>query len=148
MAAGEIVRYLSRHGSTHVAGIVLVSPTTPFLLKTDDNPDGVERKRFDELRSLLSKDVPHLIASGIPGLFFGQEQQKQTVSNEMIQWTISLCLIPSLKALIECNRAMTETDFRAEMRKITVPSLIVHGDADQSAPLLLTGKKSAELIPN
>jgi pimeloyl-ACP methyl ester carboxylesterase len=65
----------------------------------------------------------------------------------MIEWGIGMCLQTSLKAVMDCNRAVTETDFRAELRKITVPTLIIDGDADQSHPLVLTGKKTVQLIP-
>lgn len=145
MGAGEIIRYLSRHGARRISRIVLVSPTTPFLLKTEDNPNGVDRSRFDAMRTSLSKDSPHWFAAGVPG-FFGAGLPGVSVSPEMIQWGLNLCLSTSLKALMECNLAMIETDFRSEMRKVFLPALIIHGDADQSVPLALTGQKSAELI--
>ena len=68
-------------------------------------------------------------------------------SPEMVQWGISMCLQASLKALIDCNRATIETDFRAELPKITMPTLIIHGDKDVSTPLESTGRKTARLIP-
>jgi non-heme chloroperoxidase len=64
----------------------------------------------------------------------------------MIQWGVNLCVTTSLKALLGCNLAMVETDFRSEMRRISSPALIIHGNADQSAPIALIGQKSAELI--
>ena len=145
MGAGEIIRYLSRHGSGRVRRIVLVAPTTPFPLKTEDNPNGVDRNVFEALRASLRKDSPRWFASGAPG-FFGAGLPGITVSNEMIQWGVNLCVTTSLKALLGCNLAMVETDFRSEMRRISLPALIIHGDADQSAPIALTGQKSAELI--
>ena len=146
MAGGEIIRYLTRHGSGRISKIVLLAATLPFPLKTADNPHGVDQKLFEQLRAALSKDSPRWFAAGAPG-FFGVGVPGNSVSPEMIQWGLSLCQQTSLKAIIECNRALAETDFRAELPKIAVPTLIIHGDADQSAPLPLTGRKTAALIP-
>jgi len=146
MGGGEIVRYLSRHGAGRVARAVLLAATLPFPLKTADNPDGVEEARFEDLRAALGKDAPHWFASGAPG-FFGAGLPGGSVSPEMSQWGVNLCLQTSLKAMIDCNRALAGTDFRGELRKITVPTLVIHGDSDQSAPLDLTGRKTARLIP-
>ena len=140
MAGGEIVRYLTRHGASRVARIVLLAPTTPFILKTADNPDGVDKKFLDQIRSAWVKDFPKWLADNTPP-FFSPE-----TSPETMQWGIRMALQSSLKALIECNHAVTETDFRVEMRKIMVPTLIIHGDADRSAFIDLTGKQSAKLI--
>ena len=146
MSGGEIVRYLTRHGAGRIARTVFVAATTPFPLKTEDNPDGVDKSRFDQARAVMSKDSPRFFASGAPA-FFGVGLPKVSVSSEMMQWGVNLCFQTSLKAIIECNRALTETDLRSEMRKITVPTLVIHGDADQSAPIDLTGRKTAQLIP-
>jgi len=140
MAGGEIVRYLTRHGATRVARIVLLAPTTPFILKTADNPGGIDKNFFDQVRSVWAKDFPKWLADNTPP-FFNPETSRETM-----QWGINMALQSSLKALMECNHAVTETDFRAEMLKITVPTLIIHGDADRSALIDLTGRKSAKLI--
>jgi non-heme chloroperoxidase len=145
MGGGEIVRYLSRHGASRIAQIVFVGAITPFPLKTADNPAGLDRSLFEQLRATMSKDLPRFLAYGASG-FFGAGQGKALVSPEMMQWAVNLCLQSSPKALLDCNRAATETDFRAEMRKITIPTLVIHGDADQSAALELTGRKTAQLI--
>jgi pimeloyl-ACP methyl ester carboxylesterase len=145
MAAGEIVRYLARHGANRVVRIALLSPTTPFLMKTADNPDGVDMSRINESRARLAKDVPKALAAGMPQ-FLGADQPNTTVSDAMIQWNLDMCLLTCLKAMLDCNLAMIQTDFRAEMRKISLPSLVIHGDADRSAPLTITGQKSADLL--
>lgn len=141
MGGGEIVRYLSRHGARRIARAALVAPTTPFILKTADNPDGVDKSVFEQLRAMWRKDFPKWLADNARP-FFSPE-----TSPEMIQWGMRMGLQASLKALIDCNRAVVETDFRAEAPKITTPTLIVHGDKDVSAPLELTGRKTARLIP-
>jgi pimeloyl-ACP methyl ester carboxylesterase len=141
MGCGVVVRYLSRHGSRRVARAALVAPTTPFLLKTEDNPDGLDKRIFEQLRAMWRRDFPKWLADNA-GPFFRPE-----TSPEMIQWGLKMGMRASLKAVIDCNRAVTETDFRAELTKITMPALIIHGDQDVSAPLELTGRKTAQLIP-
>jgi len=83
LGCGEVVRYLSRHGSTRVARLVLVSTITPFVLKTDENPDGVDRATLEIVRKVLSKDRPHPIAAAAPA-FFGAP--KNRVSQEIMDW--------------------------------------------------------------
>jgi non-heme chloroperoxidase len=141
MGGGEVVRYLSRHGAKRIARAALVSPSLPFLLKTADNPDGVDKSVFERLRATWSKDFPKWLADNARPFFTPE------TSPEMIQWGVRMCLQASLKALLDCNRADTETDFRAELPKIAVPTLIIHGDKDVSTPLELTGRKTARLIP-
>jgi pimeloyl-ACP methyl ester carboxylesterase len=141
MGGGEVIRYLSRHGAGRIARVVLASPSLPFILKTADNPEGVDRSVFDHLRATWSKDFPKWLADNARPFFTPE------TSPEMIQWGVRMCLQASLKALLDCNRADAETDFRAELTKITVPTLIIHGDKDVSTPLELTGRKTARLIP-
>lgn len=141
MGGGEIVRYLTRHGTGRIARIVLLASATPFLMKTADNADGVDKRYFDQLRAAWSKDFPKWLADNTKPFFVPE------TSPAMVEWGVRMCQQASLKALIDCNHAVTETDFRAELRKITVPALVIHGDADQSMPLALTGRKTAQLIP-
>src|SRR5215475_2928534 len=141
MGGGEVVRYLSRHGARRITRAVLVAPSTPFILKTADNPDGVDRSVFEQLRATWSKDFPKWLADNARPFFTPE------TSPEMIQWGIRMCLQASMKALIDCNRTDTETDFRAELPRITTPTLIIHGDKDVSTPLEMTGRKTARLIP-
>jgi non-heme chloroperoxidase len=140
MGAGEIVRYLSRHGPSRVARVVLLAPSTPFLLKTVDNPDGVDKTVFDQMRGMWRKDFPKWLFDNARPFFV------PATSNEMIQWVGGMLLQSSLKALIDLNVQVTETDFRGELRHVTLPTFIIYGDRDLSAPLSLTGQKTAQLI--
>ncbi len=140
MGCGEIVRYLTRHGAGRTARILMLAPALPFALKAADNPDGVDACVLDQMRAAWRHDRPKwLIDNARP--FFVPE-----TSPEQIQWVLSLMLQSSLQAWLDCNHAGTETDFRAELPAIDVPTLIVHGDADVSAPLEQTGRKTAQLI--
>jgi non-heme chloroperoxidase len=140
MAAGEAVRYLTRHGSARVARLILLAPTTPMLLKTEDNPNGAPRAGFEALWAQWRQDYPKWVADNVAPFFVPE------TSAAMIRWGAGLLQI-SVPLALACARAMVEEDFRAEMRRIEVPTLLVHGDRDRSTPIELTGKPSAALIP-
>jgi non-heme chloroperoxidase len=146
MGGGEVVRYLSRHGAARVARAVLLAPTTPFLLRTPDNPEGVEGGRFEELRAAWRRDFPGWLAENAPG-FFGAGRPGRPVSPETVRWALGLIEQTPLEVALDCHRAMAETDFRAEPGALAVPTLVIHGDADLSAPLGRTGQASARLLP-
>jgi non-heme chloroperoxidase len=141
-ASGEMVRYLTRHGPERVARLVFVAPAaTPFLLRTADNPDGVDGSVFEHFRqNLLLRDYPKWLEDNARPFFVAE------TSRDMMDWVKGMMLRASMKALIECNRAMTSTDFRPELPRIAVPTLVIHGDKDASAPIDLTGRRTAELI--
>ena len=141
MGCGEIVRYLTRHGSGRVARIALLAPTTPFLLKTADNPNGIDKAFFEKLRATWLLDYPRWLAEN------SRPFVMPDTSEQLIQWGTTLSLQTSMQAVIECNVAVTETDFRSELPHIDRPTLIVHGTADKSAWLDLTGRPTAQLIP-
>lgn len=144
MASGELVRYLSRHGSRRVARLVFLAPAaTPFLLKTLDNPDGIDASVFELHRDqVLLRDFPGWLAANARPFVVAE------TSTAMMEWLVSLMRQCSMKAVIECNRAMTSTDFRAELPRIRLPTLVIHGDKDASAPIELTGRRTAQLIPS
>jgi pimeloyl-ACP methyl ester carboxylesterase len=146
MAGGEIVRYLSRRGAARVARIALVATTLPFPMKTDDNPEGVDMGVVEASRRAIAKDRPKWFADGVAG-FFGAGTAESPVSPEMVRWALDMCMQSSIQAALECQRAIVETDFRAELRGLKVPALVIHGDADQSTPLELTGRRTARAIP-
>jgi len=144
MGCGEVVRYLSRHGSNRVARIVLVSTITPFRLKTDDNPDSTDRAVHENVRKTLSKERPHPLAAAAPG-FFGAP--KNNVSQEIMDWWLRMIVDGcSLKVMLDLHKMYTETDFRPELPKISVPTLLVHGDHDISTPIEITARKTVPLI--
>ena len=141
---GEIVRYLTRHGSSRVAKVALVAPAaTPFVMKTADNPNGIPAEKLEFFRTkILQEDFPKWLEDGKKAIFVAD------TSPSLQDWVMRLMLTTPLRVAIECNRVMTSTDFRAELPKISVPVLIVHGDKDASAPIDLTGRPTAALIPN
>lgn len=140
MAGGELIRYLTRYGSARISKLVLVGATTPFSLQTADNPNAVPREMFDRTRAAWLQDFPKWLADNA-GPFFTPETSAATVD-----WAIRMSLQTSLQAVMEVNLHSIETDVREEARKVTVPTLIIHGDRDVSAPLDLTARRTAELI--
>ena len=123
-----------------MARIVLLVPTTPMLLKTDDNPNGAPRPAFEALWAQWKQDYPKWIAGNVAPFFIPES------SPAMMRWGANL-LQTSVAIALACCRAIGEVDFRAEMRRIEIPALLIRGDRDRSAPIELTGKPSAELIP-
>jgi pimeloyl-ACP methyl ester carboxylesterase len=124
MGGGEVVRHLARHGAKRVGRVVLVAPTTPYQLKTDDNPQGVDRAVYDQMVAALQTDRHGYLAAGAPGLL-GRDAEPN-----LIDWTMSIALQASPQAQIGCLRALTETDFRRDLASVTVPTLILYGSAD------------------
>jgi non-heme chloroperoxidase len=140
MGPAEIVRYLSRHGSARIARIALISSALPFILKTSDNPEGVDAAVFEDRRRQWLQDLPKFLAANARSFVTAE------TSAETVEWIAGMGLQASLKALFDLNHAITETDLRKEVEKIRVPTLIIHGAEDSSAPLELTGKRTAMLI--
>ena len=133
MGAGELVRYLGRHGSARVRRAVLISPTTPFMLQTADNPNGIPQGNFEALRDSWRRDYPKWVADNTAPFFVPE------TSPAMMRWLAGLLANWPSRLAIACNLALTSTDFRRELREVAVPTLLIHGDRDASAPLALTG---------
>ncbi len=147
MGGGEVVRYFSRHGGRRVSKIVLISATTPFLLKNEDNPDGVDQTVFDEMARMLQTDRPNFLANFSKQLL-GGGMLNLSISAAMLDWVRNMALEASPVATLASLRSFSETDFRNEMARITTPALIIHGDADRNVPMAATSAQAARLIPN
>lgn len=144
---GEIARYIGKYGSEKIEKVVFISSVTPFRLKTEDNPDGTDKQTFTETILKIEEDRPaFLIEFGKK--FYGVDEKKQTVSQALLNWNQYLCLMSSAKATKDCVRSFSETDFREDIKKITIPVLIIHGDADKNVPIEASGDKTAALLPH
>lgn len=144
MGGGDVSRYLARHGSSRVAKLALLGAVTPLFGQKPDFPQGVEQGVFDGIRAGLLKDRAQFLADFAP-VFYGTNQG-QTVSAGVFTQTLNIALLASLKGTLDCVTAFSETDFRPDMAKVDVPTLVIHGDADQVVPFETTGKLAAELI--
>jgi len=141
--SGEIVRYLTRHGASRIARVALIAPAaTPFVMKTADNPNGIPAETLEAFRKTIQLDFPSWLENGKKAFFVAD------TSPGLQDWVKQLMLTTPLQVAVECSRVMTSTDFRAELPRITLPTLIIHGDKDASAPIDLTGRPTAALIPN
>lgn len=146
MGCADIARYLSRHGADRVKRVALIAPTTPYLLKAKDNPGGIDLSLIEASIAALRADRPAFVTA-LAGPFFGVGLPDVSVSPELIRWGIDLALRSSPLATIEMTRNHAATDFRPDMPAFTMPTLIIHGIADQTAPFDLCGKRTAEAIP-
>jgi pimeloyl-ACP methyl ester carboxylesterase len=147
MGSGDAVRYLTRHGQDRVARLVLLAPTTPFLLKTRDNQVGVDAELFEQRRDEWRRDFGRWVLEN-EAPYFGDGAPGCDVSTLLRDWTKADMLNTTLQAVIDFQRSAVETDFRAELSSLSLPTLVLQGDADASAPLPLTGARTAEMLPN
>lgn len=147
MGGGEIARYIGKYGTEKIEKVVLISSVTPYMLKTDDNVDGVEKEMFDGIVEKIVADRPAFLAD-FGKQFYGVTMLNQTVSKPLLKWNQMLCLMSSAKATVDCVRSFSETDFRNDLKKINIPVLIIHGDADETVPIDVSGNKTAALLPD
>ena len=129
-----------------LAGLALLGAVTPIFGKSDSFPQGVDQSVFDGIRDGLRKDRAQFI-SDFATPFYGTNAG-QTVSAGALTQTLNIALLASLKGTIDCVTAFGETDFRPDMAKIDVPTLVIHGSNDQIVPFESTGKLAAEMIKN
>lgn len=146
MGGGEVARYMSRHHGARVSKVVFVSAVTPFLLKTADNPNGVDQSVFDKMIDGIKSDRAGFMET-FGKQFFGVGLLSSPVSEGVLHQAWTLAMRGSLKATLDCARAFSETDFRADLAAIKVPALIIHGDADQTVPIAASGEQTAKLLP-
>jgi pimeloyl-ACP methyl ester carboxylesterase len=147
MGGGEVVRYFSRHGGQRVARAALVSAITPYMLKTEDNPDGVDASEFEKIMSSIKDDRIQFLDDFAKN-FFGITVMNKPVSPPFLDYFRMLAAVASPKATIECVKAFGYTDFREEMPSINVPTLIIHGDSDKIVPSKPTSERAAKSIPD
>ena len=143
---GEVTRYIGRHGTDRVAQLVLVSAVPPFMLKTDDNPGGVPIEVFDGIRSASTADRSQAYRDLADGPFFGNNRDGQSPSQGMRDAFWRQGLQAGAHNAYESIAAFSATDFRTDLARVDVPTLVIHGDDDQVVPFEVGGKASAELI--
>ncbi|KAA0070026.1 alpha/beta hydrolase [Tardiphaga sp. P9-11] len=143
---GEVARYVGRHGVGRVSKIVLISSVPPRMLKAADNPEAAPIEAFDGLRAGLSADRSSFF-KGLAMPFFGFNRPNAKVQQGMIDAFWAQGMQGSIRAQFECIKAFSETDFTADLKKMSVPTLIVHGDDDQIVPIGISSTKSAKLAP-
>ncbi|WP_378740586.1 alpha/beta fold hydrolase [Nocardia brasiliensis] len=144
MAGGELIRYLTRHGNDRIARIALVSATAPYLAHAADNPNGIPQPVFEAVNAARAADRPLWMEQNAQA-FFATHLGNQ-VSSARIAWMVQKCMDCSLLAADEIMNTVYTADLRDELRAITLPALVIHGDADASAPIELCGRVTKELL--
>lgn len=143
MGCAEIVRYVTRHGESQCAGLVLASGALPVILKSESNPEGVEAAVFESYQQMILADAPSAYRNAMAPVFFGGQ-----VSDDVVDWGIRIAEGTSIAAAIRCTETYSTADFRDELPEISLPTLVLHGEADGSMPPSLTAERTVELIPN
>jgi non-heme chloroperoxidase len=142
---GEVVRYIGRHGTKRVAKAVLIAAVPPIMLKTAANPEGLPMEVFDNMRSGLMKDRSQFYKD-LATQFYGANRQGAKVSQGILDQFWLWSMQAGLKNAYESIKAFSETDFTEDLKKIDVPTLVMHGEDDQIVPVKDAAKKSAKLI--
>lgn len=142
---GEVARYIARHGTRRVAKAVLIGAVTPLMLKTAANPDGLPLEVFDATRAGVRADRSQYFKD-LSGPFYGADRPGANVPRGLQDGFWLQGMQAGIRNLVECVRAFSETDQTEDLRRLDVPTLILHGDADRIVPLELTGRRAAALV--
>ena len=143
---GEVARYIGRHGTGRVAKAGLISAVPPLMLKTEANPGGLPLEVFDGIRQASLSDRSQLYIDIASGPFFGFDKPDAKPSQGMIDWFWMQGMMAGHKNAYDCIKAFSETDFTEDLKKFDVPTLVVHGDADQVVPYEAAGVAAARLV--
>jgi non-heme chloroperoxidase len=144
---GEVARYIGRHGTKRVAKAVLIGAVTPLMLKTAANPGGLPMEAFDQIRAGVLGDRSQFFKD-LSGPFYGANRPGAKVSQGLRDSFWLQGMLCGHKAAYDCIKQFSETDFTADLKKIDVPTLIVHGDDDQIVPIGASALRSSQLIAN
>ncbi len=144
---GEVARYIGRHGTARVKKTVLISAVPPLMLKTADNPGGVPIAVFDGLRKGQLENRAQLYRDIASGPFYGFNRPGAKVSQPLVDAWWAQGMQAGAKNTYDSIAAFSATDFRGDLKKFNVPTLVIHGDDDQIVPIDVAGRMSAKLIP-
>jgi len=144
---GEVTRYIGRHGTKRVAKAALIGAIPPLVLKTDANPDGTPMSVLDGLRAAVSSDRSQFYKDfSVP--FYGANRPGAKVSQALRDQFWLHCMQAGIQAVLDCIKAFSETDFTEDLKKVDVPTLILHGDDDQIVPIAASAMRSSKLVKN
>ncbi len=145
MGGGEVARYIGNYGTERVSKAVFMAAIPPFLLKTPENPEGVDASVFDGFKKAIAADRPALISSFLSNFYNTDVLMGDRISEDAVKLSWNVAAIASPKGTLDCVNAWL-TDFRDDLMQIDVPTLIIHGDADRILPIEATGMRMPELI--
>ena len=144
---GEVARYIGRHGTKRVAKAVLIGSVPPLMLKTPANPGGLPIEAFDAIRAGVQADRSQFFKD-LSAPFYGANRPGSTVSQGLRDFFWLQGMTAGIKACYDCIKQFSETDFTEDLKKIDVPTLLIHGDDDQIVPIADSSELSVKLIPN
>jgi non-heme chloroperoxidase len=144
---GEVARYIGRHGTERVAKAVLIGAVPPIMLKTPENPGGTPMEAFDQLRAAVQADRSQFFRD-LSAPFYGANREGSKVSQGLRDFFWLQGMLAGIKACYDCVKAFSETNFTEDLKKMNVPTLLIHGDDDQIVPIADASMLSAKLIPN
>lgn len=145
MGGGEVARYMTRHAGRNVRQAILVASIVPYMLKTADNVHGVDQSVFDGMAKAMQEDRAKFWGDFFR-FFYGVGAASHPVSDEVLRWSASLAMQASLKATLACAEAFASTDFRADLAGFNVPTLIIHGNRDDTVPIDTSARPAARGI--
>jgi non-heme chloroperoxidase len=145
MGGGEVARYLSKYGSKHVSKAVIISGVPPYLLKTPDNPEGVDADIFAGIEKAVAADRYAFLTGFFQNFYNTDLYLGKGVSEQAIQAGWNVAAGASATASLACIAAWQE-DFRSDLARIDVPTLVIQGDADRILPITATGLRTTKLI--
>ena len=145
MGGGEVARYLGRHGNDRVSKAVFMAAIPPFLLKTSDNPEGVDASVFEGIKAGIAADRYAFLSQFLANFYNVEQLGGKAISKEAVHASWNIAAGASPKGTLDCVSAWL-TDFRKDLQSIRVPTLVIHGDADHILPIAVTGKRTADLV--
>jgi non-heme chloroperoxidase len=146
MGGGEVARYMSRHGGQGVTQVALISSVVPYMLQTEDNPDGVPQEQFEAMDKGIREDRPKFFRTFLKQ-FFGVGLVSHPVSDEMLDLAWATAMQAGLHPTLAAAKAFATTDFRPDLPRLTVPTLVIHGTADKTVPIDATARQVAKAVP-
>lgn len=146
MGGGEVARYIGRHGTNRLSKVVMISAIPPQLLQTIDNPGGVPLEVFDSLRLGTTADRSQLYKDLASGPFYGANRPNAKVSRGIMDSFWLQGMQAGHKNTYDCIKEFSETDFTSDLKKINIPTLLIHGDDDQIVPIGASALHSSKII--
>ncbi len=145
MGGGEVARYFGRYGNDRVGKVIFMSAIPPFLLRRPDNPAGVNGKVFKDIKKAILADRPAFLSKFFADFYNVDTLGGKLVSDEVVRLSWNIAVGASAKGTLDCVSAWLD-DFRGDLKRIDVPTLVIHGDDDRILPFAATGRRTHEAI--
>jgi len=146
MGGGEVARYMGRYGSKDVSKAVFISSVPPYLLKAPDNPEGVDKSAFDGIQTAIKADRYAFFTEFFKNFYNTDKLMGTKISEGAVQASWNVAAKASATASLECVDTWHE-DFRRNLARVNVPTLVIHGDADRIVPISASGQRTAKMVP-